>query len=117
MPAEMPEESIGIVKLLERQEELGLLLDRLDTELREVARAVKRANKAGSLTIKIDIKPEGGDGLGVKVTSRATEPQPDASRQIMYVHRDGSLHPHHWEQKKIDFDGSAREALSEEELG
>lgn len=71
----------------------GRVVDALTEELAEVVRAVKDTDKAGSLTLKLDIKPQGKDGEQVVLSAKISKsvpmaPLPDA---IFFADIEGDL--------------------------
>jgi hypothetical protein len=58
----------------------GAFLDELTTELNELIRAIRKTDKAGSLTIKLSINPIGGDAQMVTMKDKITSSMPELEK-------------------------------------
>lgn len=61
--------------------------------LAELVEAVAETGKAGSLTLKINVKPNGKDGNAVEVSDSVTlkKPEPERGKSFFFTDAGGSL--------------------------
>lgn len=71
----------------------GLLLDDLATRMQELVSAVESTGKAGSLTLKLDVKPfeKHGGAMVVKDTIKITAPKIESSGTVLFATPEGNL--------------------------
>lgn len=71
----------------------GLLLDDLATQMQDLVNAVEATGKAGSLTLKLDVKPFGkhGGAVVVKDTIKLTAPKIESSGTVLFATPEGNL--------------------------
>ncbi|MER8083802.1 hypothetical protein ABTZ57_01235 [Streptomyces sp. NPDC094048] len=72
----------------------GQLHDELSTRLHELIEAVRETGKAGSISLKVDVKPIAGtDGRTLTVTDTvaAKVPRTERPKSIFFVTDDGNL--------------------------
>lgn len=72
----------------------GAVVDQASVKLADLVCAVTEHGKAGSLTIKLDVKPQEGDRGLVTVTASLKVVRPEAGipDAIFYVDGEGGLH-------------------------
>lgn len=69
----------------------GRVIEEADGRLKDVIEAVQRTGKAGSVQIKLNLKPNGELGLEASADLKATAPQVNFGRSFFYTDRTGSL--------------------------
>lgn len=70
----------------------GRVIEEADENLREVIRQVQHTGKAGSVTVKINVKPNGEFGLELSADLIAKAPQLNFGKSFFYVDpRSGDL--------------------------
>ena len=69
------------------------LVGELDENLAELVRQVRSAGKAGTLTLKLTVKPRNGDVTEVDITEAVTlsAPQPARKPSIFFTSEEGTL--------------------------
>ena len=72
----------------------GMVAEAAGEELANVVRAVTATGKAGSLTIKLNVKPQKGDSETVVISSKitASTPSADMPEAIFFADMEGDLH-------------------------
>lgn len=69
----------------------GLPIETADTCLRDVMSAVNRTGKGGSVTITLDLKPNGEMGFTASAKVTAKAPQINFGQSFFYMGRNGDL--------------------------
>lgn len=80
----------------------GETLFRLDKLLKEVTAAVTETGKAGSVTLKITLKPNGEQGVNVIPDASSKLPQKPLRAGFFYTHGEGTLSRRHPTQMDIE---------------
>ena len=69
----------------------GRFSQQLTDEIAEVAAAVFSTSKAGKLTITLNIKPSGENGIEIEGKVATTIPKPDIGKSFFYGDAEGNL--------------------------
>ncbi len=69
----------------------GLPVETADNCLRDVISAVQRTGKKGSVTITLEVAPNGEMGFAASAKVTAKAPQVNFGQSFFYMGRDGSL--------------------------
>ena len=89
----------------------GVFLDDASDALAEVVKAVDATGKAGSVTIKIDLRRATAGAMALRGTfsvKKPNEPEPEA---LLFPTPEGNLLTEDPSQKKLDFRPTAVEAI------
>lgn len=78
---------VDLIAQLER----STMLEQMSDALTEVVQRVQSLQKAGAVTLKIDVKPEGADHLFIAGTLTSKLPVKSATQTAFFVTRDGQL--------------------------
>ena len=70
----------------------GHTLDILTEDLAEVVNGVRETGKAGELTLKLTVKPNGAHGVAITERITSKVPRDDRGESLFFVDRDGGLH-------------------------
>lgn len=62
----------------------GRFLEELDSEFNDLVRQVRHTNKAGKLTIEIDVKPVNGDATSVTLADKITVKAPRIRQATLF---------------------------------
>jgi len=82
----------------------GIVNESLSSKLNELTRAVREVGKAGTLTLKLTVKPEGaglGTMIGLSTQVTVKRPEPAMPGAIYYASDDGVLHADDPRQLKL----------------
>lgn len=93
-PAESDEQVVRPFASFLREQSGGQLHDELSSKLHELIEAIRETGKAGSISLKIDIKPIAGtDGRTLTVTDTvaAKLPKTERPKSIFFATDDGNL--------------------------
>lgn len=84
-------DNIRYVSIEDDAGDLRPLLDEAGDKLSELVRAVSATGKAGSLTIKLDLKPSTAGALAVKPTVKVTLPKGLPAESLLWPTPEGNL--------------------------
>jgi len=81
----------------------GMAIEELDLKLQQLVQQIQRTNKAGKLTLTLDIKPLKGstEAVVVKATVVSKEPTFDDSGTVLFPTPDGNLQRSHHKQDEL----------------
>ncbi|MEN6540859.1 MAG: hypothetical protein ABFC67_14725 [Mizugakiibacter sp.] len=80
----------------------GVFIDEASDALAEVVRAVDATGKAGSVTLKIDIRRATAGAMAVRGTCSVKKPSEPAIEALLFPTPDGNLLTEDPNQKKLD---------------
>jgi len=69
----------------------GLAIETADSALKDVIAAVQRSGKKGSVTITLDVAPNGEMGFAASAKVTAKAPQVNFGQSFFFIGRDGDL--------------------------
>lgn len=69
----------------------GLAIETADEQLREVLNAVNRTGKKGSVTVTLEVQPNGETGFAASAKVTAKAPALDFGQSFFFMGRDGDL--------------------------
>ncbi|NDK37181.1 hypothetical protein [Rhodovulum sulfidophilum] len=69
----------------------GHAIEVADEQLREVISAVNRTGKKGTVTVILEVNPNGETGFAVTARVKATAPQLQFGQSFFFMGRDGDL--------------------------
>lgn len=69
----------------------GLPVETADEQLRNVIAAVQRTGKKGSVTVTLEVSPNGEMGFAASAKVRAKAPQVNFGQSFFFMGRDGDL--------------------------
>lgn len=84
-------ENIREVRIIDENNDLRPLLDVAGEKFAELIKAVSSTNKAGTLTLKIDVKPSTAGALAVKGDCNAKMPKGMPAESLLWATPDGNL--------------------------
>lgn len=102
-------ENIRNVRIADERGDLRPLLDVAGEKLSEVIAAIVATNKAGSLTLKIDIKPSTAGALAVKGTVAIRKPTGLPPESLLWPTPEGNLMVDDPRQAKLELKTVAAE--------
>lgn len=102
-------ENIRDVRVENEQGDLIPLLDHAGAKLSELIAAVVSTNKAGSLTLKIDIKPSTAGALAVKADVKITKPKGLPPESLLWATPENNLLSEDPRQSKLELKPVATE--------
>ena len=79
---------IATLQGIRRGQFVALVSDKMD----ELVRACEENGKTGSLTIKLNVKPNGGGQMIINPSVSANAPEPTTPSAIFFADEDGTLH-------------------------
>lgn len=81
----------------------GRIVDKASEMLADVVHAVDETGKAGSITIKLTVKPEKGGGSQKTISAKltATKPEEDLPEAIFFSDTEGTLHRNDPDQREM----------------
>jgi hypothetical protein len=106
-------ENIRDIRIENDTGDLLPLLDHAGAKLSEVIAAVVANNKAGSLTLKIDIKPSTAGALAVKADVKITKPKSSPPESLLWPTPEGNLIADDPRQVKLELKPVAAEPARE----
>lgn len=71
--------------------ESGSLAHEIRQQLQQVVSAIRSTGKAGGLTLKLSITPQGAHQMRTKASISTNIPQPDRMEELWYDDGDGNL--------------------------
>lgn len=95
-------ENIRNVRVENEEGDLISILDHAGEKFSEVINAVVSTNKAGSLTLKIDIKPSTAGALAVKGTVAIKKPKGLPPESLLWPTPEGNLMEEDPRQQKLE---------------
>ncbi|SDY00428.1 hypothetical protein SAMN04488238_1752 [Roseicitreum antarcticum] len=69
----------------------GLAIETADQALKDVIAAVQRSGKKGSVTVSLDVSPNGEMGFAASAKVTAKAPQVNFGQSFFFMGRDGAL--------------------------
>lgn len=69
----------------------GLAIETADAQLREVLKAVNRTGKKGTVTLTLEVQPNGETGFAASAKVTAKAPSLDFGKSFFFLGRDGDL--------------------------
>lgn len=106
-------ENIRDVRIEDENGDLRPVLDVAGDKLAEVIAAIVATNKAGSLTMKIDIKPSTAGALAVKASVAIKKPKGLPPESLLWPTPDGNLMADDPRQTKLELKPVAAEPARE----
>lgn len=106
-------ENLRNVNIESEQGDLLPLLDYAGELFSDLVKSIVSTNKAGSLTIKIDVKPSTAGALAVKAAVVAKKPKGLPPESLLWPTPDGNLQADDPRQMKIDLKPVAAEPARE----
>lgn len=106
-------ENIRDVRIEDENGDLRPVLDVAGDKLAEVITAIVATNKAGSLTMKIDIKPSTAGALAVKATVAIKKPKGLPPESLLWPTPSGDLMADDPRQTKLELKAVAAEPARE----
>lgn len=106
-------ENIRDVRIEDENGDLMPVLDVAGAKLSEVIAAIVATNKAGSLTMKIDIKPSTAGALAVKASVVIKKPKGLPPESLLWPTPDGNLMADDPRQTKLELKPVAAEPARE----
>ena len=88
-------------------------MDAAGAKFSELIRAVTENNKAGKLTLKIDVKPSTAGTLAIKAECTITKPKGMPAESLLWPTPDGNLMAQDPRQTKLDLKPIATEPARE----
>ena len=88
-------------------------MDAAGAKFSELIRAVTENNKAGKLTLKIDVKPSTAGTLAIKAECTITKPKGMPAESLLWPTPDGNLMAEDPRQTKLDLKPIATEPARE----
>lgn len=95
-------ENLRDLRLEDENGDLVSLLDHSGAKLSELIGAIVATNKAGSLTMKIDLKPSTAGALAVKASVTIKKPKGLPAESLLWPSPDGNLLADDPRQVKLD---------------
>ena len=106
-------ENIRDVRIEDENGDLMPVLDVAGAKLSEVIAAIVATNKAGSLTMKIDLKPSTAGALAVKASVTIKKPKGLPAESLLWPSPDGNLLADDPRQTKLELKPVAVEPARE----
>lgn len=106
-------ENIRDVRIEDENGDIRPVLDVAGGKLSDLITAVVANNKAGSLTLKIDIKPSTAGALAVKAEVKITKPKGLPPESLLWATPDGNLMADDPRQTKLELKPVAAEPSRE----
>lgn len=113
MSAKPITDNIRSVRMVDEHGDLRPALDVAGDKLAEVVNAVTATGKAGSLTLKIDIKSSTAGALAVKAEVKITKPKGIQAESLLWPTPDGNLLEDDPRQVKLELRPVATEPARE----
>ena len=79
----------------------GLVVNDLTSALSELTSQVMAVRKAGSLTLKVNVKPNGETSVEVLADIKVNAPEPPRERTILFADEFGGLRRDNWRQPQL----------------
>lgn len=106
-------ENIRSVRIETADGDLVPLLDEAGSQFSDLIKAIVSTGKAGSLTLKIDVKPSTAGALAVKATVATKKPKGLPPESLLWATPDGNLIEDDPRQNKLDLKPVAVEPARE----
>lgn len=102
-------ENLRAVRVETEDGDLIPIMDAAGAKFSELIRAVTENNKAGKLTLKIDVKPSTAGTLAIKAECTITKPKGMPAESLLWPTPDGNLMAEDPRQTKLDLKPIATE--------
>lgn len=102
-------ENLRAVRVETEEGDLIPIMDAAGAKFSELIRAVTDNNKAGKLTLKIDVKPSTAGTLAIKAECTITKPKGMPAESLLWPTPDGNLMAEDPRQTKLDLKPIATE--------
>lgn len=102
-------ENLRAVRVETEDGDLIPIMDAAGAKFSELIRAVTDNNKAGKLTLKIDVKPSTAGTLAIKAECTITKPKGMPAESLLWPTPDGNLMAEDPRQTKLDLKPIATE--------
>lgn len=106
-------ENLRAVRVETEDGDLIPIMDAAGAKFSELIRAVTENNKAGKLTLKIDVKPSTAGTLAIKAECTITKPKGMPAESLLWPTPDGNLMAEDPRQTKLDLKPIATEPARE----
>mgnify|MGYP000860233015 FL=1 len=106
-------ENLRAVRVETEEGDLIPIMDAAGAKFSELIRAVTENNKAGKLTLKIDVKPSTAGTLAIKAECTITKPKGMPAESLLWPTPDGNLMAEDPRQTKLDLKPIATEPARE----
>lgn len=106
-------ENLRAVRVETEDGDLIPIMDAAGAKFSELIRAVTDNNKAGKLTLKIDVKPSTAGTLAIKAECTITKPKGMPAESLLWPTPDGNLMAEDPRQTKLDLKPIATEPARE----
>lgn len=106
-------ENLRAVRVETDEGDLIPIMDVAGAKFSELIRAVTDNNKAGKLTLKIDVKPSTAGTLAIKAECTITKPKGMPAESLLWPTPDGNLMAEDPRQTKLDLKPIATEPARE----
>ncbi|HRT22230.1 MAG TPA: hypothetical protein P5318_19135 [Candidatus Hydrogenedentes bacterium] len=106
-------ENLRAVRVETEEGDLIPIMDAAGAKFSELIRAVTDNNKAGKLTLKIDVKPSTAGTLAIKAECTITKPKGMPAESLLWPTPDGNLMAEDPRQTKLDLKPIATEPARE----
>jgi hypothetical protein len=106
-------ENLKDVRVENEQGDLIPLLDHAGEQFAELIKAIVSTNKAGTLTLKVDVKPSTAGAMAVKATVAIKKPKGLPPESLLWATPDGNLVADDPRQMKMELKPVAAEPARE----